>query len=69
MASIIKFPRSIDSLAPHATRPQIASKYLEGIRGQAIFSGLVEGVWVAIVLVWPVLKWVLSITWFYSCFA
>jgi hypothetical protein len=61
MASIIKFPRSIDSLAPHATRPQIASKYLEGIRGQAIFSGLVEGVWVAIVLVWPVLKWVLSI--------
>lgn len=61
MASIIKFPRSIDSLAPHATRPQIASKYLEGISGQAIFSGLVEGVWVAIVLVWPVLKWVLSI--------
>jgi hypothetical protein len=35
------------------------SKYLEGIRGKAIFSGLVEGVWVAIVLVWPVLKWVL----------
>ncbi|WP_313953519.1 KleE stable inheritance protein, partial [Accumulibacter sp.] len=60
MASIIKFPRSLDFPAPRAARPRIAPKYLEGIRGQAIFSGLVEGIWVAIVLVWPVLKWVLS---------
>ena len=61
MASIIKFPRSLDSPVPRAARPRSALKYLEGVRGKGIFSGLVEGVWVAIVLMWPVLKWVLSI--------
>ena len=68
MASIIKFPRSLDSPVPRASRPWISPKYLEGIRGKAIFSGLVEGIWVAIVLVWPVLKWVLSIDVFFQLF-
>jgi hypothetical protein len=68
MASIIKFPRSLDSPVPRAARPWLAPKYLEGIRGKAIFSGLVEGIWVAIVLVWPVLKWVLSIDVFFQLF-
>jgi hypothetical protein len=36
MASIIKFPRSLDSPVPRAARPRSALKYLEGVRGKGI---------------------------------
>lgn len=64
MSNIIKFPKvgnsppepapdpvSVESAVPGATAP--------GLR--RFWSGLVKFVWVATVLVWPVLKWAVSI--------
>lgn len=70
MANIIKFPRKDarpvkPAPAPVAAAPVKPAK-ASSTRGAALLAGLVRAVWVTTVLVWPVLKWVLSIEVFFQ---
>ncbi len=57
MSKIIKFPRS-DQAEPAAVSPAVPGETAKApkrkIRG--LFAGVLRFVWVAVVLVWPVLK-------------
>lgn len=58
MTNIIKFPRQAKTVAevkPHATVPTPRAAQ-PGIGATAI-----KGVWVFTVLVWPIMKWIVSI--------
>jgi hypothetical protein len=61
MAKIIQFPRGSGLLAQHAELPLSASKPVGEFHGETIFSRLLTVAWVAVTLMWPVLKWILSI--------
>ena len=60
MTNIIQFPRS-DSGAHDLAPLKLQARPIDDVAGGGgILSNLVKVVWVAIVLVWPVMKWVLS---------
>lgn len=67
MSKIIKFPRS-DQAEPAAVSPAVPGETAKApkrkIRG--LFAGVLRFVWVAVVLVWPVLKWIASIAVFFQ---
>lgn len=65
MTNIIKFPRGD---APPVAPAPVPVKPANGFntKGKALLAGLVRVVWVATVLVWPVLKWVVSIEVFFQ---
>ena len=61
MTNIIQFPKRGNSPpAPDPPSPSLQPPHLDGARGKAILS-LVKGVWVVTVLVWPLLKWIVSL--------
>lgn len=58
MTNIIKFPRQVEvtvEAVPKAVEPMPKTK------GAGVAAALVKGVWVLTVLVWPILKWVVSL--------
>ena len=60
MTNIIQFPRS-DSGAHDLAPLKLQARPIDDVAGGGgILSNLVKVVWVATVLVWPVMKWVLS---------
>ncbi len=59
MTNIIQFPRS-DSSAHDMASLKLQARPIDGDGGGGILAKLVRVVWVATVLVWPVIKWVLS---------
>lgn len=65
MTNIIKFPRGD---APPVAPAPVPVKPANGFnaKGKVLLAGLVRFVWVATVLVWPVLKWVVSIEVFFQ---
>ena len=61
MSNIIKFPKEIEQpAAPAPVEPAAAPAAPNKAPGAGLLAGLVKFVWVATVLVWPILKWVLS---------
>ena len=67
MSNIIKFPKEIEQpAAPAPVEPAAASAAPNKAPGAGLLAGLVKFVWVATVLVWPILKWVLSIATFFQ---
>jgi len=61
MTNIIQFPmRGNSPPAPDPPSPSLQPPHLDGARGKAILS-LVKGVWVVTVLVWPLLKRIVSL--------
>ncbi len=68
MSNIVKFPRARKPpsskeekiAAPPTTAPALKST------GRGLINGLVKFVWVTTVLVWPILRWVLSIITFFQ---
>ena len=67
MSNIVKFPRvrklpsnKEEKIAAPPTAPALKS------RGPGLINGLVKFLWVTTVLVWPILKWVLSIITFFQ---
>lgn len=57
MSNIIKFPKAIEqTAAPEPVRSAPAKA-----PGAGLLAGLDKFVWVVTVLLWPILKWVLSI--------
>lgn len=62
MAEIINFPRA-------GAAPVVASQAPKGrfnARGRSLLGGVVRFVWVVVVLVWPVLKWIVSLDVFFQ---
>ena len=59
MTNIIQFPRT-DSRANDLAPLKFQARPIDGAGGEGILSNLVKVVWVATVLVWPVMKGVLS---------
>ena len=59
MTNIIQFPKS-DSSAHDLAPLKLQARPIDGPGGGRILSNLVKVVWVATVLMWPVMKWVLS---------
>ena len=59
MTNIIQFPRS-DSPADDLAPLKLQARPIDGAGGGGVLSNVVKVVWVATVLVWPVMKWVLS---------
>ncbi len=64
MSNIVKFPRAtkppvIKSVEP---TPPTVGKVID----QSLLAGLVKFLWVTTVLVWPILKWILSIEVFFQ---
>lgn len=66
MTNIIKFPRGGASKAISASVNSAKPTNCFNARGKALLAGLVRFVWVATVLVWPVLKWIVSIEVFFQ---
>ena len=63
MTNIIQFPmmgNSPPAPAPDPPSPSLQPPHLDDARGKAIIS-LVKGVWVVTVLVWPLLKRIVSL--------
>jgi hypothetical protein len=65
MTNIIKFPKSKGIAIPRAPT-SAESVNSNGAKGKVLFAGLVKVIWFAVVLVWPILKWVLSIEVFFQ---
>ena len=68
MSNIVKFPRASKPPAPEPVQPAApaAAPAAPKAEGRGLVAGLVKFVWVATVLVWPVLKWVVSIEVFFQ---
>lgn len=69
MSNIFKFPKSKQAEpAPPvpAVAPPVEPAGVSSTKGKAFFAGVVRLVWIAVVLVWPVLKWVASIEVFFQ---
>jgi hypothetical protein len=62
MTNIIQFPRR-DSPAPtrDLAPPVVQPKPLDGAGGGGVLSNLIKVVWVVTVLLWPLMKWILSL--------
>lgn len=63
MSNVIKFPQKADQpAAPEPVQPVSASMSgVQKVEGQRLLAGLVKVVWMATVLVWPILRWVVSL--------
>lgn len=67
MTNIIKFPSTSQANAPEIQEPQKNDTPNAGkATGVSVFSRVVKVVWVATVLVWPLLKWIVSIDVFFQ---
>jgi len=63
MSNVIKFPKKVEQpAAPEPVQPAPASvPGVQKVEGQGLLAGLVKFVWMATVLVWPILRWVVSL--------
>ena len=59
MTNIIKFPRQIEAVA-EIKQPAVAT-LPKTTAGSSVGAAVIKGIWVLTVLVWPILKWVVSI--------
>ncbi|SDY51820.1 KleE stable inheritance protein [Nitrosomonas halophila] len=70
MSNIIKFPRSEQvepvSPVPATSFNQDKLDKVSNTKGKAYVSGVLRFIWIAVVLVWPVLKWLVSIEVFFQ---
>lgn len=67
MASIIRFPKLPREVAPVVpARPMLAAKAAPTVKCNRFFSGLGKVVWIAVVLLSPVLEKILSIDVFFQ---
>lgn len=70
MSNIIKFPRSEQfkpvSPVPVASVNQDKLDKVSNQKGKTFVSGMLRFFWIAVVLVWPVLKWLVSIEVFFQ---
>lgn len=68
MSNIIKFPRDdqTDLVVVEPVAAPVKPTQVLNAKGKAFLAGLLRFVWVAVVLVWPVLKWVVSIEVFFQ---
>ncbi len=64
MSNIVKFPRAtkLPVIKPVELTPPTVPKVID----QGLLAGLVKFLWVATVLVWPILRWILSIEVFFQ---
>lgn len=60
MTNIIKFPKASQATAPKAQEPQQQAAAVKA-KGKGVFGRVVKVAWVATVLIWPLLKWIVSI--------
>lgn len=58
MTNIIKFPRQVKAVA-EVKQPAVAAT--PKAAGRGVGAAVIKGIWVLTVLVWPILKWVVSI--------
>lgn len=62
MTNIIQFPRRDSPAAtPRLAPPVVQPKPLDGAGGGDVLSNLIKVVWVVTVLLWPLMKWILSL--------
>lgn len=69
MSNLIKFPGSENSeLMPprDAVNPAAGPGAVSDSKGKAFLAGVLRFVWIVVVLVWPVLKWLVSIEVFFQ---
>lgn len=68
MSNIIKFPRSEQAgpVAPVPAAVPVEATKVSNAKGKGFLAGVLRFVWVAVVLVWPVLKWLVSIEVFFQ---
>ncbi|MGK9145818.1 protein kleE [Xanthomonas euvesicatoria] len=68
MSNIVKFPKEGKPPAPEPVQPAAPGATTAAFKaeGRGLVAGVVKFVWVTTVLVWPVLKWVLSIITFFQ---
>lgn len=59
--NVIKFPKLGKLRPPEVIKPPKAVNTLTPAPGRGVLAAIVKGVWVATVLVWPILKWVVSL--------
>lgn len=60
MTNIIKWPKGND-VANDLPPPKAALRPVDNAKARAIVLGAVRGVWLIIVLVWPLLRWLVSL--------
>lgn len=63
MSNVIKFPKKDGQpVAPEPVKVASASaRAVQKVEGHGLLAGLVKFVWMATVLVWPILRWVVSL--------
>ncbi|MBX9915536.1 MAG: protein kleE [Pseudomonadaceae bacterium] len=61
MARILKFPGGQEAPKANPVPAEPAPAAIQPPMGKKIGERLLRGVWIGVVLVWPVLKWVVSI--------
>ena len=71
MSNIIKFPRGEQAepappVPVPAAAPPVEPATVSNTKGKAFLAGVLRFVWIAVVLVWPVLKWLVSIEVFFQ---
>ena len=71
MSNIIKFPRSEQAepappVPVPGAAPPVEPATVSSAKGKAFLAGVLRFVWIAVVLVWPVLKWLVSIEVFFQ---
>ena len=68
MSNIIKFPRNeqAEPVAPMEAVASVKPVKVSNAKGKAFLAGVLRFVWIAVVLVWPVLKWLVSIEVFFQ---
>lgn len=63
------FPKQATTPAPEKAVPSdaaeeksaLATVAIESTKGKGVAAGLLKALWVTLVLVWPVLKWIVSV--------
>ena len=66
MTNIIKFPGKAEAPAEVAPEPAAQEKPASAAPRRGLFAPVVKAVWVVVVLVWPLLKWIVSIDVFFQ---
>ena len=66
MTNIIKFPGKAEAPAEVAPEPAAQEKPAPAAPRRGLFAPVVKAVWVVVVLVWPLLKWIVSIDVFFQ---
>lgn len=65
MSNIIKFPKEEKALAI-SSKLLDTQKKISKDKGKSFFDGVLRFIWITTVLVWPVLKWIVSIEVFFQ---